>query len=173
MQHQPSPSSSAGLDTKKLKQIVTEKWRAGGGDTLVKVFPKGTQPSDARMVGYCTTLKYVVGRTPEEMERILGFKSGTKLKDGAEVFRVDPLPSPGQFEFRAYSHLPAGVAQIDGKVVNELYPPGHGAPQWDLTEYPQSGLKWIATVQPGQRFACHYSSLPTQLNVFMAKGKSR
>jgi hypothetical protein len=171
MQSAPAADSLAGLDVKRLKQMVTAMWRAGQGDTLVKVVPRGQTPSSERMIGYCTTLKFVVGRTPEEMESILGFKAGTKLQNGADIYRVDPLPAPNQFEFRAYTHLPGGVPQIDGRVVNPLYPPGKGAPQWDLTRYPQSGLKWLATVQPGQCFVCDYGSLPKELTVFMEAGK--
>jgi hypothetical protein len=152
-----------------------EQWRAGGEDTLVKVFPKGTRPSnsDEVMAGYCTSVKFLAGRTPAEMERILGFKAGTKLKDGAEIFRVDPLPSADQFELRGYTQLPDGVPQRNGKVVDERYPPGLGAPQWDLKGYPQSGLKWLATVQSDQPFLCRYSNLPTGLAAFVAGGKAR
>ena len=171
MQTQSFSDRLAGLDVEKLKRDVIVMWRSGRGNTLVKVLPKGAVASDDRMVGCCTTLGYVVGRTPEEMERILGFKSRTKLKNGAEIFRVDPLPSAEQFELRAYSYLPAGVPQVNGRVLNEAYPPGEGAPQWELANYPQSGLRWLTAVQPGQRFTCHYDGLPRQLTVFMGKGK--
>ena len=152
--------------------MVIRMWRAGGGNTLVNVVPRGQTPNSQRMIGYCTTLKYVAGRTPEKMETILGFKAGTKLQDGAEIYRVDPLPAANQFEFRAYTYLPSGVAQIDGRVVNPLFPPGEGAPQWELAKYPQSALKLLATVQPGQRFVCDYRSLPKELTVFIETGKS-
>jgi hypothetical protein len=171
MQNAPLTGRLAGLDVQRLKRMVVVMWRAGRGDTLVKIVPRGQVPDSERMIGYCTTLKYVVGRTPEQMESILGFRAGTKLQNGADIYRVCPLPAADQFEFRAYTHLPGGVPQIDGRVVNPLYPPGAGAPQWDLTKYPQSGLKWLATVQPGQRFVCDYNSLPEELPVFMEKGR--
>eukprot|EP01037_Dinobryon_pediforme_P012874 gene12874-12973_t len=123
---------------------IIEMWQEGGGNTLVKVMPRHFKPEHTKSIGYCTTIKFVAGRTPEEMEIILGFKAGSKLMNGAGVYRVDPLPSPDQFEFRSYSYLPAGVPQIDGKVLNPDYPPGSGAPQWELTEYPQSGLRLLA-----------------------------
>lgn len=166
-------NASKDFDIKKLKQMVMERWQAGGENTLVKVMPKGMPADDTRMIGYCTSIKYIAGRTPDEMERILGFAPGTKLRDGAEIYRVDPLPSADQFEFRAYSYLPDGKPQIDGKVVNPAYPPGEGAPQWELSGYPQSGLKWLAAAQPGQRFACRYDSLPTALSIFIAAGQGK
>ena len=85
------------LDTKKLKEMILDRWRGGGEDTLVKVFPKGTRISPSHMTGYCTTIQYIAGRTPAEIELIVGFKEDTKLKDGAEVFTVNPLPSIHQF----------------------------------------------------------------------------
>ena len=143
----------------------------GGEDTLVKVMPKGSPPNDALTVGYCTTVKYIVGRTPEQMEEIVGFAPGTKLRDGADVYRVDPLPSHKQFELRAYTYLPNGKPQVHGQVVDSAYPPGKGAPQWKLSGYPQSGLRWLATVLPGQRFVCRYDSLPTRLSTFITAGQ--
>ena len=156
------------FDVAKLKVQVTAMWRKGGGDTLVKAMSRGRQPAEGRMIGYCTTIKYLAGRTPGQMEDILGFRRDTTLKDGAEIFLVSPLPAPDQFVFRAYSYLPAGKPQIDGRVIHEDYPPGSGAPQWELDGYPQSGLRWLRTVLPGEQFVIRYASLPTNPPVFIA-----
>lgn len=148
--------------------MVLEMWREGRGNTLVKVYPKGTLPNALRAVGYCTSLKYVAGRTPDEMEAILGFKSGTKLQNGADVFRVEPLPTVDQFELRGHSQTPAGVPQINGQIVDARYPPGLGVPQWELSGYPQSGLKQLASVAPGQKFVCRFDDLPANVAFFMS-----
>ena len=161
------------FDIPKLKTQVTSMWRQGGENTLVKVMPKGQHPDDARMTGYCTTIKYVAGRTPAQMEDILGFRQGTKLAGGAAIFLVSPLPAPDQFAFRSYSTLPAGVAQIDGKVLDKDYPPGLGAPQWELDRYPQSGLHWLQTVLPGETFVIRYAVLPANPPVFISNTKAR
>jgi hypothetical protein len=149
------------LDVDRLKAMVIAQWRQGGMDTLVKVMPKGMTPAAGRMAGYCTTFKFVVGRTPAEMESVLGFAAGTKLAQGAEIYLVRPLPTARQFELRGYTQLPGGVATNDPAYQpHPSYPPGLGAPQWDLTNYPQSGLHHLATVNPGQRFAYRVASLP-------------
>ena len=88
MQNAPATGRLAGLDVQRLKQMVVVMWRAGRGDTLVKIVPRGQVPDSERMIGYCTTLKYVAGRTPDQMESILGFRAGTKLQNGADIYRT-------------------------------------------------------------------------------------
>lgn len=157
---------SADLDIARLQRMVMDMWRTGEGDTLVKVMPRGLTPNAAFDIGYVTTIKFIIGRTPREMEDNLGFRADTKLKDGADVYLVDPLPSENLFEFRGYSHLPAGVPQVDGKVVHPDYPPGCGVPQWELVGYPQSGLTFLASVLPEERFRYRYDDLPPAPRAF-------
>jgi len=90
-------------------------------------------------------------------------RQGGKLGGGADVFIVDPLPRPSQSELRGYSQCPAGVpTDTPGYIPHPGYPPGLGAPQWELVGYPQTGLKWIASVTPGQRFSYQASLLPAR-----------
>jgi hypothetical protein len=148
------------LDTAKLKAIVIEMWKSGGMDTLVKVAPKGTAPDASRTSGYCTTFKYIVGRTPSEIEHIVGLAIGSKLVGGADVFVVDPLPLPTQFELRGYTQCPGGVpTDAPTYVPHPGYPPGLGAPQWELSSYSQAGWSRIATVEPGTIFVYPVSKL--------------
>ncbi len=149
------------LDARKLKAIAIALWKRGGMDTLVKVCPLGQIPDPGRMTGYCTTFKFIVGRTPLEIEDIVGFARGSKLAIGASIFVVDPLPLPPQFELRGYSQCPAGVpTNWPGYTEHPAYPQGAGAPQWELLGYPQSGLKLIASVPAGQRFTYQAARLP-------------
>jgi len=152
---------SGALDTAKLKAMAIALWKLGGMDTLIKVAPRGMAPNPAYMAGYCTTFKYVVGRTPLEMEQIVGLARGSKLAGGADIFVVDPIPNPSQFELRGYSQCPAGVpTNAPGYTPHPGYPPGQGAPQWELMGYPQSGLKLLASVLPNQRLTYQASLLP-------------
>ena len=149
------------LDVDRLKAMAIAQWRRGGMETLIKVMSKGFRPVPSRMVGFCTSFKYVVARTPQEMEPILGFARGTTLAAGAEIYLVRPLPTAAQFELRSYTYLPGGVAtNAPAYHANSAYPPGLGAPQWELTNYPQRWLHHIATVNQGQRFSCPAASLP-------------
>jgi hypothetical protein len=129
------------MNTAKLKAIVIEMWRRGGMDTLVKAVPKGLEPDPLRTSGYCTTFKFIVGRTPSEVEQIVGLAIGSKLVSGADIYTFDPLPSPAQFELRGYSQCPAGIStdNTSNYVPHPGYPPGLGAQQWELAEYSQAG----------------------------------
>ena len=98
------------LNEPVLKELARKLWKSGGENTLVKVAPRGMIPNAAMTIGYCTALKFVVGRTPAEMEAIVGFQQGGKLANGAEIFLIDPLPLPEQFELRGYTQTPAGVS---------------------------------------------------------------
>lgn len=150
------------LDEDKLKAMAMSSWKNGGMDSLVKVCPKGYVPTPGRPIGYCTQFKFIAGRTPEEMEPMVGFRANSKLSAGAEIFIVSPLPKMHEFALRGYSHLPAGVPTAPGSVVdpNDPYPPGLGAPQWELLFHDQSHLTWIASLKIGQRFAYASARLP-------------
>ena len=161
-----------GLDIAKLKEIAMSVWRQGEGSTLVKVTPKGFRPDPSRSAGYCTTIKYVLGRTPAEMEETLGFRKESKLAEGAEIFRVTPPPSAAQLELRGYSQTPEGISTAI-KTPHADYPPGLGVPQWELKNYPQSGLVWLATVERGQRFVYDVGLLAQAAPAFMDTGRPR
>jgi hypothetical protein len=63
--------------------------------------------------------------------------------------------------FAATRKCPAGVSTgTPGYVPHPGCPPGLGAPQWELSGYPQTGLKLIASVPPGQRFTYQAARLP-------------
>jgi hypothetical protein len=84
---------SGNLDTAKLKAMAISMWKRGELDTLVRVAPRGMIPNPAYTAGYRTTFKYIVGRSPAEIEEIVGLAKGSKLVGGADVFIVNPLPS--------------------------------------------------------------------------------
>ena len=147
------------FDENKLKAMAIALWRKGGMDTLVKVVPLGRTPNKDRTIGYCTTFKYVVGRTPAEMEATVGFRAGSKLAGGASVFLVTPLPNAAQFRLSGYSQTPEGVP-TDVKAPHPDYPPGLGVPQWELTSASQANLRLLADVAPGQKFIYPVAKLP-------------
>jgi len=126
----------------------------------VKVAPRGIVPDPGRAIGYCTTVKYLVGKTPEEMEDAVGLARQSKLAGGADIFRVIPLPKANEFQFRGYSQCPGGVpTDAPGYVAHPVYPPGRGVPQWELDNLRQDALKLIASVAPGERFRFRFTDL--------------
>lgn len=100
--------------------------------------------------GYITTEKYVLGKTPAELERILGFRQGA-FDQGVKIHPLEEIPKPDQFELRGYSQQPQGLdpANIDPDSLAD-YPPGEGAPQWELTSPIPVGAG--VEVGPGQRY---------------------
>ena len=136
-----------------LAPTIIALWHRRGPDTLVKVMPIGTLPDPTRRIGDCTTLRYVVGRTPAEMEAVLARTGGAPLAGGVSVYTVDPLPRADEFALRGYGAEVGLPGETAGAVSHPLYPAGLGAPTWDLAGVPQSHLVLIARVQQGEPFA--------------------
>jgi hypothetical protein len=62
----------------------------------------------------------------------------------------NPLPTEAQFNLKGYSQLPDGMATDDPRYMAHAdYPPGLGAPQWDVEHLGQANLAWLADVRPG------------------------
>lgn len=116
------------LDGEKAKKQVIDMWNKGGLESPVRVTP--TQPIDSQSVrGYITQEKFIKGKTPQEMEKILGLESG-KLENGATIYRLTETPKADQFTPKGYSQTPGGRPYESGG----KYPPGEGVPQWELNE---------------------------------------
>jgi hypothetical protein len=141
-------------EVKQLSNELTEaklsEMSAGvstrGLDQPVKVMPSDAKPSSTAQ-GYFTQQKFIWGKTPEQMEAILGIFG--KLRRGAHILEFQTPLRSGDYESRAYSYLP------DGKVYKpdpneKVYLPGKGVPQWVLTRQVQA--KCIAILKPGQIF---------------------
>ena len=112
----------------------------------VKVVPlRGTPPTASG--GYFTQEKFIVGKTPVEMEAVLGIYG--KLSLGAYVLQFKSALRKGDFESKAYTYLPDGKP-YQFNPAEKVYLPGRGAPQWCLTR--EMEAKCIAEVRPGERF---------------------
>src|SRR4249919_3043893 len=126
--------NTAGLDVNRIKQNVSEYWRAEAWNWPVKVMSAQRaatlRASMGRIVsvkGFVTSEKFVRGRSLQEVERILGLLPG-ELQNGAVLLRLNAPPLPHQYELRGYTQTPAGEPYSGGP-----YPPGLGANQWELT----------------------------------------
>jgi hypothetical protein len=115
-------------------------------DQPVKVIPM-VYPSPASARGYFTQQKFIWGKTPEEMEAILGIFG--KLRRGALVLEFAAPLRQGDFENRAYTYLPDGK-EYKPHPNETVYAPGKGAPQWVLTREVET--KCIAMLRPGRPF---------------------
>lgn len=113
--------------------------------------PKRKPRIVTRIKGWITSEIFLLGKTPEDMERLLGFdnRPGHEyLLNGIDVFEFTRPIREGEFELGgAYTYLPGGKPW-DGKDLR--WPPGLGAPQWKLiVEIP---CVFIKTVPRGIRY---------------------
>lgn len=67
--------------------------------------------------GYVTVLASCAGRSPSELERILGF-SGGMLANGYKLYLLDDTIAPGEFQFRGYTHFSGGVPKGETRDVH-------------------------------------------------------
>lgn len=116
-----------------------ERWSLHGWTRLVKVvalsaearkFPQEASAVD-RLYGYIAVAKDIHGRTPSEMEQILGFQSGT-FKDGVTVYSFRRLPQISEYEYELTADNPNGLAE-NPATSNVEYPPGSAkVHQWRI-----------------------------------------
>ena len=129
--------SRASLNINLLKRLAIQSWEKGGLNSVVKVVRRSRGPLQ-EVRGYVTQEKFIRGRNLTEIEKILGLPEG-ELKEGANFMRLERLPAAGEFELRGYTNTPAGEVYTGGG-----YPPGYGAPQWELTaDIPAVPLKEV------------------------------
>lgn len=141
-------------EVKQLTQEMTEsklsQLSAGitsrNFDQPLKVVPAiGDPPKVVR--GYFTQQKFIWGKTPEEMEVILGIFG--KLRSGAYILQFKAPLKPADYENRAYTYLPGGK-EYKPDPAETVFLPGSGAPQWTLTREVQGSC--IARLNPSQAF---------------------
>lgn len=141
-------------ETKQLARELTEaklsEMAVGASerslDQPVKVIPF-TQHPPKSVSGYFTQQKFIWGKTPEQMEAILGIFG--KLCQGACILQFEMPLNITDFENRAYSYLPDG-REYTPDPKETVYLPGKGAPQWLLTHEVQA--RCIARLPPGESF---------------------
>lgn len=122
------------------------QWFRVAPSTTVKVIPFSHDPP-ASVVGYFTQQKFIWGKTPEEIQTILGIFG--KLREGACVLEFAMPLGPRDFETRAYSYLPDGK-EYKPKPKEKMYLPGKGAPQWVLKGDVRA--RCIARLKPREPF---------------------
>ncbi len=112
----------------KIMQYHIDNFNRGGGERPVKVVPADAEET-GYVSGFFTQEKFIKGRTPKEMERILGLESGS-LENGATIYALTETPNADQFVPAGYTHMPGGRPYEEGG----KYPVGAGAKQFELKE---------------------------------------
>lgn len=159
----PERRSVADLDQAHLEKAVLRaklddisRWRQADrpGYQLVKVVarrsPDGTPRTDApnQATGYVVELRQVVGLTPDAIADRLGLPKQDYV-DGLWIMKLDRPPEAGEFDLRAYTHLPQGKPyQKPPPGQDRDYPPGHGVEQWELkTAIPATLIRMLPSGQ--------------------------
>jgi hypothetical protein len=140
--------------TKKQEELALEAMNRGGIYRLVKVVPhdpaKGVQMR-TKISGWITQEIWLKGRTPADLEKLLGFdsRSGSQyLQHGIDVFEITQKVQRGDFILGgAYTHLPGGK-EWDGKDMH--WPPGTGAVQWKLIK--EVTCRFLKTVARNRKY---------------------
>jgi hypothetical protein len=88
--------------------IRNEIWQRTGRNRPVKVCPAEWM-IDFRLGGYITLGKYLVGKTPAEIERDLGLPSDFLLH-GARIYKFTRLPQISEYEYQLTADHPDGFA---------------------------------------------------------------
>ncbi len=119
----------------------------------LKVVPHDPSRNPAlvkKITGWFTSEIFLVGKSPEDFEQILGFDNrlGREyLVHGVDVFEFTQPIQAGQFDLGGYTYLPGGKPW-DGADLR--WPPGSGAPQWQLkVDIP---CRFLKTVPRGARY---------------------
>jgi hypothetical protein len=137
---------------KKQKQLALEAMSRSGIHRLVKVVPhRPGQPKAQQIAGWVTQEIFVAGRSPEELEKLLGFDSRpgrAYLQNGFDVYAIAEQIQESDFDLGgAYTYLPNGK-EWDGRDLK--WPPGSGATQWKLTRH--VACRFLQTVARGQKY---------------------
>jgi hypothetical protein len=129
-----------------------ENWSLRGPMRIVKVLPGIATPA-AVLGGYITQGKFLVGKTPDEIEAALGLPADF-LKAGATIYSFKRVPLTSEYEYELTAKYPDGLAWNPAHF-DERYRPGHPAiHQWRikpgiLIPVEQSGF---LTLSPGRKF---------------------
>ena len=131
------------------RQEFAKGWFNRDGDQPVKVVPMDSERITV-VSGYFCQLKALLGKTPEEIEGILGIYE--KLTNGACIIRIDNLLLPGFYEDKAYTYLPGGkkYRPSGDESKNPYRPAKQPTAQWQLTR--EVGGTVLAKLKPGERF---------------------
>lgn len=123
-----------------------ESFSLSAPNRLVKAVPLAWSPM-SRAKGYVTVERYLLGRTPRQLENDLGLPSGC-YSTGCRVYRMTRLPGTSEISYELTAEHPGGLAFDEWAAMDEvlrrrqdpsytpkpIYGPGRSAiHQWELT----------------------------------------
>jgi len=107
-----------------------EMWTLKGPNQVVKVVKSGgTLP--ATLGGYITLGKFLLNKTPAQIEAALGLPNGY-LANGVRIYHFTRLPQISEYDYELTANFPDGLA-YNPAYSNPSYPPGcQSIHQWKI-----------------------------------------
>jgi len=132
--------------------VRTEMWSLRGPSQIVKVVPAHWNAA-SHLGGYITLGKFLLGKTPNQIEAALGLPRDF-LKAGARIYRFVRLPMVREYEYDLTAQYPGGLA-FNPAHSDLNYPPGdRKIHQWKIkpgVQIPVDSINFL-DLKPGQRF---------------------
>jgi hypothetical protein len=132
--------------------VRREMWSLRGPNQIVKVLQAGGSAASA-LGGYITLGKFLLNKTPAQIETALGLPSGYLAK-GARIYHFTRLPQTSEYEYELTAAFPDGLAYNPAHS-NPSYPAGSRTiHQWRIKpgiQIPVDSAKFL-DLKPGQIF---------------------
>lgn len=129
-----------------------EMWTLKGPNQVVKVL-KSEGVSPATLGGYITLGKFLLSKTPAQIETSLGLPAGY-LANGARIYHFTRLPQVSEYDYELTAKFPDGLA-YNPAYSNPSYPPGNQSiHQWKIksgVQIPVDSSHFLE-LKPGQIF---------------------
>ena len=137
----------------EIRQSVRrDAWALTGPNSLVKVLA-WVSPTPSAVGGYFTVGKYLVGKTPLDIEQLLGLPHDL-LSSGAKIYRFQRRPMAHEYEYELTASQPGGLA-FNPAHSSPDYPPGsHYVHQWRIKDEVRIPVdtRGALLLEPGHRF---------------------
>lgn len=132
--------------------VRRENWSLRGPNQIVKVVPGGGALAFT-LGGYITVARYLLNKTPAQIETALGLKHG-HLANGARVYRFMRLPQASEYEYELTAEFPDGLAYNPAHGDASYLPGSRKIHQWRIkrgAQIPVDSVNFLE-LRPGQPF---------------------
>jgi hypothetical protein len=130
--------------------IRKEAWSLRGPNQIVKVV-SAEKALASRLGGYITLGKFLVNKTPAEIEAALGLRCGDLCR-GARIYHFTRLPGVSEYEYEQTADLPDGLAYHPAYSDPNYLPGSKIIHQWRIkrgVEIPVDTTNYL-DLKPGQ-----------------------
>ena len=113
-----------------VDSVRRQAWTLRGPNQVVKVVPSGGVLAST-LGGYITLGRFLVGKTPLQIEKALGLPLGY-LATGARIYRFARLPQVTEYEYELTAEFPDGLAYNPASDDPSYLPGDQTVHQWRI-----------------------------------------